>query len=93
MLLANIGKGPKVWDFENYVVRPSGDETNLIRIEDCNYGTRSGCKVLGSSFLGDCYEKYFYWSGSVWSAGEPSSGLFVRTQRGASVASPILGKL
>nr|GEW09367.1 reverse transcriptase domain-containing protein [Tanacetum cinerariifolium] len=81
----NVIDGPIVLDYRNLGV----SETNLAGIKACNYETRAGCKVIGSSFVGDYYEDYFCQSGSVWSIGKPSLCPLFRTQRDAFVVSPI----
>ncbi|GJW57329.1 hypothetical protein Tco_0104060 [Tanacetum coccineum] len=76
-----IGGGPMLLDSEKCVVRSVGDDTDLVGVEACNYRNRGGCKVVGSSFVGDYYVDYSRQSGSVWSTGGISSANFSQKQK------------
>ncbi|GJZ47403.1 probable pre-mRNA-splicing factor ATP-dependent RNA helicase DEAH4 isoform X1, partial [Tanacetum coccineum] len=83
-----IGRGPMVLDFEKCVVHSVGDDTDLVGVEAYNYRNRGGCKVVGSSFVGDYYVDYSRQSGSVWSlADKPKDNTLTGSVPGQDVAS------
>ncbi|GJY14884.1 DNA helicase [Tanacetum coccineum] len=84
---SHIDGSQMILDFENGVVCSTDDVRKTFVLDDTDYGSRDVCRVIGSSFVGDSYEKYFRQSGSMASAGESSLRCSMGGQRGAAVPS------
>ncbi|GKE49610.1 hypothetical protein Tco_1480868 [Tanacetum coccineum] len=69
---SHIGGSQIILDFENGVVRSADDVTKTVGVDDSNYGSRDVYRVIGSTFVGDSFKKYFRQSGSVPYVGESS---------------------